>query len=101
MTLGPDLSIRQARDDEFEVVREVVYGAATFRDRPHPPIDELLGTEHYRPYVEGWGRIGDRCLFVCLDGAPIGGAFYRLFSPPAVGDGFVDEKTPELGIAMF
>lgn len=98
---GPAFSIRPARADEANIFRRVVYDAATFRERAYPPLDELLDTEHYRPYVESWGRAGDRCLLACLDDVPVGGVFYRLFAPPHVGDGYVGEQTPELGIALF
>jgi ribosomal protein S18 acetylase RimI-like enzyme len=51
-------------------------------------------------YVEGWGRPGDRALIV-LDGFhPAGAAWYRLFTEAKPGYGFVDERTPELTIAV-
>ena len=51
-------------------------------------------------YVEGWGRPGDAGL-VSLDGAfRVGAAWYRLFPADAPGYGFVDERTPELTIAV-
>jgi GNAT superfamily N-acetyltransferase len=100
---GPQLSLRPADPVvDLAVFRRVVYTAATFRGGVEfAPVDELLATDHYAPYVTGWGRAGDRCILAELDGQPVGGAFSRVFAPPAVGDGFIDERTPELGIGLW
>ena len=51
-------------------------------------------------YWGGWGRPGDR-LRVAIDGfQPVGAAWYRLFRRDAPGYGFVDDRTPELTIAV-
>lgn len=90
------------RDGELGVLERVVYTAAAFREHvPQPPMEELLASDHFRPYIENWGRPGDRCLIVTKDDEPIGGAWYRLFAPPWKGDGYIDEQTPELGIGLF
>lgn len=51
-------------------------------------------------YVEGWGRWGDRALIAIEGFQPVGAAWYRLFSADEPGFGFVDERTPELTIAV-
>jgi GNAT superfamily N-acetyltransferase len=50
-------------------------------------------------YVNTWGRPGDTGL-VAWENGPIGAAWYRLFKASAPGFGFVDERTPELTIAV-
>lgn len=52
-------------------------------------------------YVERWGRSGDASL-IALDDArrPVGAAWYRLYSESKPGYGFVDERTPELTVAV-
>ncbi|MBA2462222.1 MAG: GNAT family N-acetyltransferase [Actinobacteria bacterium] len=51
-------------------------------------------------YVRGWGRPGDTAVIALENGFPIGAAWYRLFTAAEPGYGFVDERTPELAIAV-
>jgi ribosomal protein S18 acetylase RimI-like enzyme len=51
-------------------------------------------------YVRSWGRPGDAGLIAIEDGNPVGAAWYRLFRRAAPGFAFVDERTPELTIAV-
>jgi ribosomal protein S18 acetylase RimI-like enzyme len=51
-------------------------------------------------YVENWGRPGDVSLIATETGHRVGAAWFRLFPPATPGYGFVDDKTPELTIAV-
>ena len=62
-------------------------------------IDTELDDPVFR-YVRGWGRRGDAGMIAIEPPNPVGAAWYRLFRADAPGFGFVDERTPELTIAV-
>ena len=62
-----------------------------------------IGEDRERPtyrYVQNWGRPGDAGVIALQGPHPAGAAWYRLFSERQPGFGFVDERTPELTIAV-
>ena len=62
-------------------------------------LDEDRERPVYR-YVQNWGRPGDAGV-LALDGAhPAGAAWYRLFTERQPGFAYVDERTPELTLAV-
>jgi len=52
-------------------------------------------------YVAGWGRPGDFGLVAELDEAPTGAAWARQFAPADNPHVYVDERTPELVVAVM
>ncbi len=81
-----------ARDVPFlrDMLRHAFYWRTPVGDR-EPPLTR---------YVNSWGRHGDRSLIAIDEFVPVGAAWYRLFTPEDAGFGFVDERTPELAIAV-
>lgn len=60
---------------------------------------EVLDNPAVRIYAEDWGRPGDVGVVGVLDGVDIGACWMRLL-PSNVGLVYVDERTPQLGIAL-
>ena len=79
--------IRRGGAQDIRFLRDMLHHAYYWRERT--PGE---GPGPVSLYVKGWGRLGDP--------APVGAAWYRLFSGRLPGFGFVDERTPELAIAV-
>jgi GNAT superfamily N-acetyltransferase len=92
--------IRDLRPDELPFLREMLYTALAWRpDVDLPPSEWVLQHPQVAPFHEAWGRPGDTAL-VADDGSPLGLAWYRFFTQAEHGQGFVDEETPELAVAV-
>ena len=84
--------IRRGGQQDLRFLRDMLHHAYYWRER-------VPGSVVSR-YVRGWGRPGDTAVIALENGFPVGAAWYRLFTPAEPGYGFVDERTPELAIAV-
>jgi ribosomal protein S18 acetylase RimI-like enzyme len=87
--------IRRGGAQDIRFLRDMLHHAYYWRERA--PGE---GPGPVALYVKGWGRPGDTALVAIDEGFPVGAAWYRLFSRRLPGFGFVDERTPELAIAV-
>jgi ribosomal protein S18 acetylase RimI-like enzyme len=98
---GARVNIRPATHDDDGFLRKMLYEAAAWNpDWLKDRMIEALADPVLERYHRDWGRQGDAGVIAELDGEPVGAAWYRLFTSDEPGYGFVDEKTPELGIAV-
>ena len=87
--------IRKAEPHDTRFLRDMLHHAF-YRREGGPEAQEQ---PVYR-YVYAWGRPGDAGVIALDEGFPVGAAWYRLFREDAPGYGFVDERTPELAVAV-
>ena len=93
--------LRDLRDDEVGFLQEMLYAALAWRPGVAlPPIEWVLAHPQVSVFHEAWGRDGDVAIVAEEGGRPVGAVWYRLFSDDSHGEGFVDEATPELAIAV-
>ncbi|GAE32893.1 GNAT family N-acetyltransferase [Halalkalibacter hemicellulosilyticus] len=94
--------IRYLAENEKDFLLEMLYESIYIEKEKKPPINELLNTNELKKYHQNWGRKGDRAL-IAVDnkGTPVGAVWHRLFNIKERGYGYVNDTTPELGIAVI
>lgn len=97
------LVIRRSRPDDAQFLREMLFEAAYWRAaQPRPTLDEGLARPDLVKVLAGWGRAGDLAMIATDGGGErIGAAWMRLWTVQDHTHGFVDERTPELGIGVL
>ena len=80
-----------------------IRSARSLREGKVLPSRDILKTPDLAKYVQNWGCRGDKgFIAISADNQkPIGAAWYRLFKENDKGYRYVDDKTPEITIAIF
>jgi len=66
-----------------------------------PTLASFRARAEFSHVLEGWGRAGDLAIVAAAhDGARLGAAWFRLWTPEAHSYGFVDAGIPEIGMAV-
>jgi len=84
--------IRQAGPQDVRFLRDMLKHAYHWRLNADPDLPVAR-------YVNNWGRPGDAGI-IAWENGPIGAAWYRIFKEREPGFGFINERTPELTIAV-
>ena len=88
--------VRRGGAQDVRFLRDMLHHAYYWKER----APEDTGPGPVALYVKAWGRPGDAAMIAIEGGFPVGAAWYRLFERGRPGYGFVDERTPELAIAV-
>jgi GNAT superfamily N-acetyltransferase len=98
---APKLKVRPLGKGDVDHVKWTLYEAVSWNpERKLPPKDALLDHPELARYHRSWGRSGDVGVLARLGGEVVGVAFCRLFTDEDHGYGYVDERTPELAVAV-
>jgi GNAT superfamily N-acetyltransferase len=97
----PGLEIRELTPRDLRFLRRMLLTALFWRPkRRWWPTSVVLLLPIVSMFYRGWGRPGD-VGYVAVEGRRrLGAVWYRLFTDAVHGEGFVDEDTPELALAV-
>lgn len=96
-----EVTFRPLGPDDVELVKWTLYEAVSWSpERELAPYDVLIDHPQLARYHRDWGRAGDVGVVAELDDVVVGVSFCRLFTDEDHGYGYVDEHTPELGVAV-
>jgi ribosomal protein S18 acetylase RimI-like enzyme len=96
-------TIRSLTTTDQPFLWEMLYQALYVPPGQAPLPREVIDQPDLVRYVQDWGRVGDRG-FVAINpttGQPMGAVWLRFLVGENQGYGYVDDRTPELGIAVL
>ena len=95
-----DPALRPATPADLPFLWEMLRAAVCWDPAADCP-DDILERPELAHSFDGWGRPGDAAVLALgPDGRPIGAAWRRQWTADEHSYGFVDEATPELGLAV-
>ena len=94
------MNLREARFEDEQFLWEAQYHAALL-DSEDEPMMAIRSNPILARYVDGWGRAGDIGIIAEHENNSIGAAWCRLFPEDSKGWGWIDEKTPEISVAVL
>ena len=99
--MSTQTSFRRAGADDAAYIRWALYEALAWNpERELPPAEATLEHPEAARYHHGWGRPGDLGVIARVGDTVVGVAYCRLFTEADHGHGYVDDRTPEVAIAV-
>lgn len=84
---------------------EMLYEVVNWYDdgaEERPALDDVLAAPENAVYIAGWGRPGDVAMYALdVRDEPVGAAWYRHFTAPIAGAGYVSDDIPECTLAVY
>ncbi|WP_260871750.1 N-acetyltransferase [Bacillus sp. X1(2014)] len=94
--------IRYGVKEDEDFLWEMLYQAIFIPEGQPRPSKDILNEPNIAQSLKGWGRKGDLSLIsTTSDQTPMGAVWVRLFDDTNKTYGYIDEKTPLLGMALL
>ncbi len=98
-----NIRIRKASSADQAFLREMLYRSLYVPEGHEPFSRDIVKLPEIAKYVADWGKSGDVALIAndLENGLSVGAVWLRLLTALQKGYGYVDDKTPEVGIAVL
>jgi len=96
-----DFKIRKAGQHDIPFLWEMLYHSMYVPEGQPPFPKQIVNEPYIKKYLDQWGKVGDIGLVAEKSNKPVGAIWLRLFDEENKGFGYVDDTTPELGIAIL
>ncbi|MFW6351317.1 MAG: N-acetyltransferase family protein [Bacteroidota bacterium] len=95
------MKIRELKTWEIHFLTEMLYEAIFIPEGHDPLPKEVIQDQSLSKYIENWGKDKyDIALVVEVNNELVGAIWGRLLTGENKGFGYVDDKTPELSMAV-
>ena len=95
------MKIRAGTKQDLSFLKEMLFEAFFWNpEMDRPDFDDFSNHPEFKKLLTGWGGSGDSAVIAEVDDTAVGVAWYRFWTEDNHSYGFVDENTPELGIAV-
>lgn len=95
-------SIRAIRKEDIPFLWEMLYESLFVPEGQEPFSRDIIKEPFISKYVDGWGLEGDfGFIAINNEDQPIGSITARYFNENNKGFGYIDQDTPELGMAIL
>jgi len=103
MMTATAVQLRPLVQADEHLLWEAVYHAIYVPEGESPPPRHIIDDPAVARYVAGWGRPGDLgfAAETAPAGKPLGACWVRLWPGDERGYGYVDDRTPELSLAVW
>lgn len=93
-----DYIIREMREEEYPLLRDILYEAIFLPEGAAPPPRSILDNEELQVYIKDFGRRkADKCFLAQADGQTAGAVWSRIMEDY----GHIDNETPSIAIALY
>lgn len=92
--------IRNLQLSEYPFLKEMFYAALHVPAGAEPFPKSIIEAPELAKYIANWGRLDDIALVAVQDEELVGAVWCRVLKATEKGYGYVDDKTPELSLAI-